>query len=70
MPKRAIAEFIHHWSAASPSERASSQPFLRELCDQLDVPAPESHLANSYFFEFSVFEDNADLTAIRGRAYG
>jgi hypothetical protein len=62
MPKRAIEDFISHWSAASPSERANSQPFLIELCDLLDVPHPDPHPANGYFFEFPVVEHHADGT--------
>ena len=67
MPKRAIEDFISHWSAASPSERANSQPFLIELCDLLDVPHPDPHPANGYFFEFPVVEHHADGTASTGR---
>jgi hypothetical protein len=54
--------FISHWSAASPSERANSQPFLLELCDLLDVPRPDPHPANGYFFEFPVVEHHPDGT--------
>jgi len=57
MPKRAIAEFIQHWSAASPSERANSQPFLLDLCcDRLGVSTSEAHPASGCFFEFPVVE--------------
>ena len=60
MPKREVEDFIAHWSAASPSERANSQPFLLELCDLLDVPRPDPHPANGYFFEFPVTEQHPD----------
>ena len=67
MPKRDVEDFIAHWSAASPSERANSQPFLLELCDLLDVPRPDAHPANGYFFEFPVTELHPDGTTSEGR---
>jgi len=67
MPKRDIEDFISHWSAASPSERANSQPFLLELCDLLDVPRPDAHPGDGYFFEFPVTERHADGTTSEGR---
>jgi len=67
MPKRDVADFIAHWSAASPSERANSQPFLLDLCDLLDVPRPDPHPANGYFFEFPVTEHHADGTVSNRR---
>ena len=62
MPKRDIPGFIAHWSAASPSERANSQAFLLELCDLLEVPAPDNHPNAGYFFEYPVTEQHADGT--------
>jgi len=67
MPKRDIEEFIAHWSAASPSERANSQPFLLGLCDILEVPRPDNHPDNGYFFEYPVTENHADGTTTTGR---
>lgn len=67
MPKREVQDFISHWSAASPSERANSQPFLIELCDLLDVPRPDPHPDNGYFFEFPVVEHHPDGTTSNGR---
>ena len=67
MPKREVKDFIAHWSAASPSERANSQPFLLELCDLLDVPRPDPHPANGYFFEFPVVEHHPDGTTSNRR---
>ena len=67
MPKRDVEDFIAHWSAASPSERANSQPFLLELCDLLAVPRPDPHPANGYFFEFPVVEQHPDGTTSTGR---
>jgi hypothetical protein len=67
MPKREVQDFISHWSAASASERANSQPFLLELCDLLDVPRPDPHPANGYFFEFPIVEHHPDGTTSNGR---
>ena len=67
MPKRDIAGFIAHWSAASPSERANSQAFLIDLCDGLEVPAPDNHPNAGYFFEYPVTERHADGTPSNGR---
>ncbi len=67
MPKRDISGFIAHWSAASPSERANSQAFLLELCDLLEVPAPDNHPHAGYFFEYPVTEHHPDGTTSQGR---
>jgi len=62
MPKREVQDFISHWSSASPSERANSQPFLLELCDLLDVPRPDPQPDKGYFFEFPIVEQHPDGT--------
>jgi hypothetical protein len=67
MPKREVQDFITHWSAASASERANSQPFLLDLCDLLEVSRPDPHPANGYFFEFPVVEQHSDGTTSIGR---
>ena len=67
MPRRDISGFIAHWSAASPSERANSQAFLLELCDLLEVPAPDNHPQVGYFFEYPVTEHHADGSTTTGR---
>jgi len=67
MPKREVQDFISHWSAASASERANSQPFLLELCDLLDVPRPDPQPDKGYFFEFPVVEQHPDGTTSNGR---
>lgn len=67
MPKRDIEDFISYWSAAPPSERSNSQSFLGELCDLLEVPAPNYHPANGYFFEYPVTERHADSSKSTGR---
>jgi len=63
MPKREVQDFISHWSAASASERANSQPFLLGLCDLLGVPQPD----RGYFFEFPIVEQHPDGTTSNGR---
>ncbi len=67
MPKREAKDFISHWSAASASERANSQPFLVDLCDLLEVPRPDPHPANGYFFGFNVVEQHPDGTSSNSR---
>jgi hypothetical protein len=67
MPQREVEDFISHWSAASPSERSNSQPFLTDLCDLLEVPRPDPHPANGYFFEYPVTEHHLDGTTSIGR---
>jgi hypothetical protein len=67
MPKREVQDFISHWSAASPSERANSQRFLLELCDLLDVPRPDPYPTNGFFFEFPVIEHHSDGTTSNSR---
>ncbi len=67
MPSRDVQDFIAHWSAASASERANSQPFLLELCDLLGVPRPDPHPDKGYFFEFPIVEHHPDGTTSNGR---
>jgi len=49
MPSREVQDFIAHWSSASASERANSQPFLLDLCDLLAVPRPDPRAPNWFF---------------------
>ena len=67
MPSRDVQEFIAHWSAASASERANSQPFLLELCDLLGVSRPDPQPDHGYFFEFPIVEHHPDGTTSNGR---
>jgi len=67
MSKREVKDFITYWSAASPSERSNSQPFLLDLCDLLDIPRPDQHPGNGYFFEFPIVEQHADGSSSQGR---
>jgi len=67
MPKRDVEDFISHWSAASPSEQANSQPFLLELCDLLDVPRPDAYPGDGHLFEFHVTELQPDGSNSIGR---
>ena len=67
MPSRDVQDFIAHWSAASASERANSQPFLLGLCDLLGVPQPDPQPDKGYFFEFPIVEQHPDGTTSNGR---
>ena len=67
MPKREVEDFIAHWAAASPSERANSQAFLLDLCDLLGVPRPDNHPHAGYFFEHPVTEHHPDGSTSQGR---
>ena len=67
MPKREVQDFISHWSAASASERANSQPFLLGLCDLLGLPQPDPQPDKGYFFEFPIVEQHPDGTTSNGR---
>jgi hypothetical protein len=67
MPKREVQDLISHWSAASASERANSQPFLLDLCDLLGAPRPDPQPAKGYFFEYPVVEHNPDGSTSQGR---
>jgi len=49
MPSLEIEEFIAHWAAANPSERANSQAFLLEPGDLLEVPFPQSPECRPWF---------------------
>ena len=65
MPRRDVRDFIAHWSAASPSERANSQPFLLDLCDLLEVPRPDAHPGDGYFFEFPVIRAHVSAAPLK-----
>ncbi len=67
MPSREIEDFIARWSAPSPSERASAQLFLVELCDLLGVPRPDPKPGSGYAFEFPVTEHHPDGSTSEGR---
>jgi hypothetical protein len=67
MPKRTPDEFVAHWSAATAPEQATSQQFLCELCELLDVPVPDNKRNGSYTFEFHVSETQHDGGTKDGR---
>jgi hypothetical protein len=67
MWSQAAKAFIARWAAASPSERANSQPFLCELCDMLGVAKPEPTRETGYAFEYDVMEHNPDGSTTKGR---
>ncbi|MBW3598797.1 MAG: class I SAM-dependent DNA methyltransferase, partial [Planctomycetes bacterium] len=63
--------FIERWKKSEAAEQANSQLFLRELCEVLEVPAPEptvqDELHNNYVFEKRVVFQNGDGTTNVGR---
>lgn len=65
-----IDSFIVRWSAASGSERANYQLFVQELCDLLELPAPEPAREetrdNAYVFEHRVTFRHGDGTESSG----
>jgi hypothetical protein len=67
MASQSVNAFIARWTAATPSERANSQPFLSELCDALEVPRPDPSPGSGYAFEFEVTEHHPDGTNSKGR---
>lgn len=64
-------EFIARWSAATGSELANAQSFVRELCDLLGVeppnPATDDPAANAYVFERAISFQNPDGSTSPGR---
>ena len=61
-------EFIRRWSNAPISERANFQTFIIQLCEVLDVPAPDQEAAGDmdYAFERPVRFEHLDGTATTG----
>lgn len=63
--------FIARWSAATGSELANAQSFVRELCDLLGVepphPATDDPTANAYVFERAISFQNPDGSTSPGR---
>jgi len=63
--------FIARWSAATGSELANAQSFVRELCDLLGVepphPATDDPAANAYVFERAIAFQNPDGSTSPGR---
>ena len=63
--------FIARWQHADGSELANAQSFARELCELLDLPAPEparaDTLENAYVFERRVIFRHGDGSTSEGR---
>ncbi len=63
--------FIARWKKSEAAEQANSQLFLRELCDLLELPAPDPTVQdddqNTYVFEKRVVFQNGDGTTSAGR---
>jgi hypothetical protein len=64
---KALADFIARWSASGGNELANAQPFLKELCEVLDLPRHETAKTvnedNAYSFERKVFLPRGDGTS-------
>jgi hypothetical protein len=53
-------KFIQRWEISTASERATSQSFIIELCELLDVPRPHATADRDYMFERALKEAHAD----------
>jgi hypothetical protein len=53
-------KFIQRWEVSTASERATSQSFIIELCELLDVPRPHATADRDYMFERALKEAHAD----------
>lgn len=49
--KEGARRFIEEWSGVSASELSTSQSFLRDLCDLLEVDHPHPNDEQDYMFE-------------------
>ncbi|PUE17835.1 MULTISPECIES: type IIL restriction-modification enzyme MmeI [unclassified Limnohabitans] len=52
--------FIQRWAISTASELATSQSFIIELCELLDVPRPQATADRDYMFERALKEAHAD----------
>ncbi len=52
--------FIQRWQNSNASERATSQSFIIELCELLNVPRPHATEDRDYMFERALKEAHAD----------
>ena len=59
--------FIALWQGVSASELSTSQSFIINLCELLDVPRPHATPAQEYMFERPVTFSYADGTSSAGR---
>jgi len=67
-------KFIQRWEISTASERATSQSFIIELCELLEVPRPHATADRDYMFERALKEAHAQaqnyaraLPAAKGR---
>jgi hypothetical protein len=59
-PCEKTENFIQRWEISTASERATSQSFIIELCELLDVPRPHATADRDYMFERALKEAHAD----------
>jgi hypothetical protein len=55
-----VEKFIERWAISTASERATSQSFIIELCELLEVPRPHATADRDYMFERALKEAHAD----------
>jgi hypothetical protein len=63
-----VAAFIERWKKSEAAEQANSQLFLRELCDLLELPAPDPTVQDDAHNNY-VFESSWTRIARRGRRF-
>ena len=59
--------FIQRWQGVTASELSTSQSFVIELCELLDVPRPHATDEQDYMFERSVTFQHGDGSTSAGR---
>lgn len=62
-----IQSFIDRWTGVTASELSTSQTFIIELCELLDVPRPHPTPERDYMFERPVTFQNGDGSTSAGR---
>ncbi|WP_338415233.1 DNA methyltransferase [uncultured Sphaerotilus sp.] len=63
----AIQSFIDRWTGVTASELSTSQSFIIDLCELLDVPRPHPTPERDYMFERPVTFQNGDGSTSPGR---
>lgn len=66
-PENTPEAFIARWEGVTASELATSQSFIINLCELLDVPRPHATPAQDYMFERPVTFTYADGSSSAGR---
>jgi len=64
---KAAGQFITRWRGVAASELSTSQSFVRELCDLLEVPSPHATPEQDYMFERPITFTHGDGKNSAGR---